>query len=276
MAGRLKSLTDRLTGGADAEHPPPKVVFATGGSGTRALAEVMIEAGVYLGPEKNRALDSLAFKPVLKSNSETYVRESEWIEAAERDPHSVPEPPKALVDEFRAAISHQRQGIPSEDSMWGWKNPRTTYVLPILTKLEPGAPTAHLIRDGRDMAYSKNQIQLNDCRSLVPEDLKDAAEPIQSVALWSRINLAAIKYLEAHSPGGHIVVRYEDLCADPATHSERLLTHLGIPVTDGVLQKARDSVRLSSSAGRWKEADPAEAEELQRAGEPALSQFGYV
>lgn len=275
MAGRLRSLTDRLTGG-DAEHPPPKVVFATGGSGTRAIAEVMIEAGVYLGPEKNRALDSLAFKPVLKGRSEAYVRESEWIEAAERDPHDVPEPPKDLVEEFKAAIAHQRESIPSQDSMWGWKNPRTTYLLPILTKLEPGAPTAHLIRDGRDMAYSKNQIQLKDCRSLVPDDLNDAAEPIQSVALWSRVNLAAIKYLEAHSPGGHIVVRYEDLCADPATHCERLLEHLGIPVNDAVLAKARESVKLSSSAGRWKEADPGEQEELQRAGEPGLSQFGYV
>jgi len=275
MAGRLKSLTGRLTASVD-EHPPPKVVFGTGGSGTRAIAEVMAEAGVYLGPERNRALDSLAFKPVLKGKSEAYLRESGWVEAAERDPHAVPEPPKALVDEFKAAIEHQREGIPSADSMWGWKNPRTTNFLPILHALEPGAPTAHLIRDGRDMAYSKNQNQLRDCPTLVPEELREAAEPLQSIALWSRVNLAAIKYLEAHSPGGHLVVRYEDLCADPATHCERLLTHLGIPVNDAVLAKARESVKLSSSAGRWKQADPAEQEALQRAGEPALGRFGYV
>ncbi len=252
------------------------MVFGTGGSGTRAIAEVMIEAGVYLGPERNRALDSLAFKPVLKGRSESYVRESRWIEAAERDPHDVPDPPKALLEEFKAAIDHQREGIPAPEAMWGWKNPRTTYLLPVLTKLEPDAPTAHLIRDGRDMAYSKNQIQLNDCRSVVPEELAGTPEPVQSVALWSRVNLAAIKYLEAHSPGGHIVIRYEDLCVDPAAHCERLLDHLGIPVTDAVLSKARDSVKLSSSAGRWKQAEPAEIEALLEAGEPALSQFGYI
>ena len=274
MAGRLRSLRDRVTGRSG--HPPPKVVFGTGGSGTRAIAEVMIEAGVYLGPERNRALDSLAFKPVLKGNSESYVRESGWVEAAERDPHKVPEPPKALVDEFKAAIDHQREGIPAQDSMWGWKNPRTTYLLPVLSKLEPGAPTAHLIRDGRDMAYSKNQIQLADCRSLVPEELRDAPEPIQSIALWSRVNLAAIKYVEANSPGGHLVIRYEELCLDPAAQCERLLNHLGIPVTDAVLKKARESVKLASSTGRWKQADPGELEALHQAGEPALGRFGYV
>jgi hypothetical protein len=47
-------------------------------------------------------------------------------------------------------------------------------------------------------------------------------------------------------------------------------------VTDAVLEKARDSVRLASSTGRWKEADPAELEAVLRAGEPALTAFGYV
>jgi hypothetical protein len=126
------------------------------------------------------------------------------------------------------------------------------------------------------MAFSKNQNQLGDCPTLVPGDLRDASVPVQSIALWSRVNLAAISYLEANSPGGHLVMRYEDLCADPATHCERLLNHLGIPVTDAVLEKARDSVRLASSTGRWKEADPAELEAVLRAGEPALTAFGYV
>jgi hypothetical protein len=273
MGGRFSALKDRLGGGS--ERQPPKVVFATGGSGTRAIAEVMAEAGVYLGPELNRALDSLVLKPFLKGRSQEYLAESQWVEAVERGEPAA-EPPAELVSEMRAGLERMHEGIPSADAMWGWKNPRTTNFLPILRALEPEAATAHLIRDGRDMAFSKNQNQLGDAPTLVPDELRDAPIPVQSVALWSRINLAAISYLEAKSPGGHLVIRYEDLCADPATHCEKLLNHLGIPVTDAVLQKARDSVKLSSSAGRWKQADPAELEAVLRAGEPALSRFGYV
>lgn len=273
MAGRFQALKDRLGGGSGRQ--PPKVVFATGGSGTRAIAEVMAEAGVYLGPELNRALDSLVLKPFLKGRSQEYLAQSGWVEAVERG-EAVPEPPPDLVAEMRAGLERMHEGIPSPDSMWGWKNPRTTNFLPILRVLEPEARTAHLIRDGRDMAYSKNQNQLRDSPTLIPEELRGAPEPVQSIALWSRVNLAAITFLEAHSPGGHLVILYEELCADPATHCRRLLDHLGIPVTGAVLEKAMDSVKLAASTGRWKDADPAELEAVLAAGEPALSRFGYA
>lgn len=272
MASRLRSL---ITGSATAA-PPPVVVLGTGGSGTRAIAEVMAEAGVYLGPERNRASDSLALKPFLVKWSQPYVAESGWVEATERDPTQVPEPPAEVVDDLRAALERQREGIPSRDSLWGWKNPRTTNLLPVLYAVAPDAPTAHLVRDGRDMAYSKNQNQLEDCRAIIPAELRDAPVPVQSIALWSRVNLAALAYMRARKGDGHLVLTYEELCADPATHAERLLRHLGIPVTDAVLEKANELVKLSSSAGRWKDAPADELQAVEDAGGAALREFGYL
>lgn len=272
---RARSLAGRLAS-VGRKPRPPVVVLGTGGSGTRAVAEVMDAAGVYLGPERNRASDSLALKPFLKYQSEAYVTESGWVQAVERDPTVVPDPPEALISELRGALERQREGADSPDALWGWKNPRTTFLLPVFYHVAPDAPTAHLVRDGRDMAYSKNQAQLKDCRSLVPEDLRDAPVPVQSVALWSRLNLAAVAFMRARKPEGHLVVRYEDLCADPATHSERLLRHLGVPVSDAVLQKAVELVKLAPTTGRWKQAEAEEVEAVQRAGEPALREFGYL
>jgi hypothetical protein len=236
----------------------------------------MAEAGVYLGPERNRASDSLALKPFLVKWSQPYIADSGWVEATERDPAQVPDPPKEILDDLRAAIDHQREGIPSRDSLWGWKNPRTTNLLPVLYAVAPDAPTAHLVRDGRDMAYSKNQNQLEDCRAIIPDEYRDAPVPVQSIALWSRVNLAALNFMRARKGDRHLVVRYEELCADPATHSERLLRHLGIPFDDAVLEKANGLVKLSSSSGRWKQAPADELRVVEEAGRPALSEFGYL
>jgi hypothetical protein len=256
---------------------PPLVVLGTGGSGTRAVAEIMRAAGVYLGPKMNRSSDSLALKPFLVRWSQPFVAESHWVEAVERDPaNGILEPPEEAIADLKAGIADQRTGIPSKGSLWGWKNPRTINLLPVLTAVAPDAVTAQLVRDGRDMAYSKNQHDLEDCAAIVPEELRDAPDPVRSIALWSRLNLAALAYMNERSGGNHLVVRYEDLCADPAENAERLLTHLGVPFTDEVLEQAKELVKLSSSAGRWREAPPAEIAAVQAAGSEGLRAFGYI
>jgi hypothetical protein len=40
---------------------------------------------------------------------------------------------------------------------WGWKQPRSTLLLPFLDRVLPNLRFMHLIRDGRDMAYSANR-----------------------------------------------------------------------------------------------------------------------
>ncbi|NDU78095.1 hypothetical protein GWI34_36670, partial [Actinomadura sp. DSM 109109] len=261
-----RSIIDRARSGGAAARPPV-VVLGTGGSGTRAVAEVMKAAGVYLGPKQNKASDSLEFKPFLVRWSTEYLTTSRWVEAIEADPNAdIAGPPPEIVADLRAAIERQRQGIPSPDALWGWKNPRTTNLLPVLNAVAPEARTAQLVRDGRDMAYSKNQNLLGDADVLTPEAMRDAPAPVRLIALWSRMNLVNLAYMRRVKGDGHLVIRYEDLCADPATHAERLLTHLGVPVTDQVLEMARETVKLAPSTGRWREAPADELEAVLRAG----------
>ena len=276
MATRLRSILDRARTGAEAARPP-LVVLGTGGSGTRAVAEVMKAAGVYLGPKQNKATDSLELKPFLVRWSTEYLTESGWVEAIERDPDAeIPEPSAEIVADLRAALERQREGIPSADALWGWKNPRTTNLLPVLNAVAPDAITAQLVRDGRDMAFSKNQNLLGDAGELTPEHLRDAPAPVRLIELWSRLNLVNLAYMRRLKGDAHLVVRYEDLCADPATHAARLLEHLGVPVTDAVLAQARETIKLSPSTGRWRDAPAHELEAVLEAGAPGLREFGYV
>ena len=276
MATRLRSILDRARPGSDPPRPP-LVLLATGGSGTRAIAMVMKDAGVYIGPKLNKAHDSLELKPFLVRWSTPYIESSRWVEAIEADPNAeIPEPPREVQRDLRAAIERQREGIPAEDSLWGWKNPRTANLLPVLNAVAPDAITAHLVRDGRDMAYSKNQNQLEDCRPLVPERLRDAPVPVQSIDLWSRLNLASIAYMRRTKGDRHIVIRYEDLCAEPAKHMERLLEHFAVPVTSDVLARAEELISISPSAGRWRDAPRDELAAVLEAGAPGLAEFGYT
>ena len=276
MATRLRSLLDRARPGSTT-HRPPVVVLATGGSGTRAVAEIMREAGVYLGPKLNRANDSLELKPFLVRWSTPYVGDSRWVEAVEADPAAeLPQPPAEIVADLRAAVDRQRQGIPAADSLWGWKNPRTTNLLPVLSAVFPEAPTAQLVRDGRDMAYSKNQNQLEDCDPILPDSLRPAPEPVRSIHLWSRVNLACLAFMRHRKGQNHLVLRYEDLCAEPSTHMAKLLEHLGVPYTDEVLAHADEIIKLAPTTGRWRDAPAGELDDVLGAGRPALTEFGYL
>ena len=43
---------------------------------------------------------------------------------------------------------------------WGWKEPRSIYLLPFFHQQLPALRFLHVVRDGRDMALSANQNQL--------------------------------------------------------------------------------------------------------------------
>ncbi|BCW93430.1 MAG: hypothetical protein KatS3mg007_1324 [Thermoanaerobaculum sp.] len=63
-----------------------------------------------------------------------------------------------LEEHLRPLVSEQRGG--ARYSAWGWKEPRSIYLLPFWNELMPSLRFIHVIRDGRDMAFSANQNQL--------------------------------------------------------------------------------------------------------------------
>ena len=80
---------------------------------------------------------------------------------------------------------------------WGWKEPRSIYLLPFLHRHLPSLRFLHVVRDGRDMALSANQNQLrkHGDAAAIPADL---SPPERSIALWSWVNLTAARYGEEH------------------------------------------------------------------------------
>jgi hypothetical protein len=156
----------------------------------------------------------------------------------------------------------------------GWKEPRSIYLLRFWNETMPGLRFLHFLRDGRDMAFSKNHNQLN-ChgRAVLGDELEKARTATRSVALWNRVNLAAAEYGERHLGPRYLRVRVEDLCSDPRVTVESIFEFLGSRATS---RRRRGEVRPPKSLGRWKKRRQKVIDELTETARPALGRFGYV
>jgi hypothetical protein len=157
---------------------------------------------------------------------------------------------------------------------WGWKEPRSSFLLPFFHAHFPKLKFLHVVRDGRDMAYSANQNQLAKHRSaLLEQSEADWAEPLQSIALWSRLNLRVADYAEQHLLGQYARIRFEDLCREPVETIRHIFEFFGLEGDAESL--ARLEVSSPGSLGRWRHQEPATVEALHRVGGTALRKFGY-
>ena len=236
----------------------PNIIGATGGSGTRAFARIVRLAGMYTGSQLNESEDAVPFGDY----------SDRWINAYLASG-------SAAVDEMRVDLRRllaehlaDRDGAPA----WGWKEPRSIYLLPFFRDELPELRFVHVVRDGRDMAFSTNQNQLrkHGRAALGPE--RDATpEPVRSIALWSWINLRAADYGERELGDRYLRLRFEDLCVRPREEIRRLLAFFELR---GDLEAlARE---IEPPLGRWRAQPPAAVAELEAAGRKALARFGYA
>jgi hypothetical protein len=234
------------------------VIGATGGSGTRVLARVVLRGGMFIGSDRNRSEDALDFAAF----SDRWVDE---VVAGRRT--------AAMADELHALVARQWAARRADDEPWGWKEPRSVYLLPFLDEQLPGLRFLHVVRDGRDMAYSHNQVQLRKHGTAVLGDAAHEPTPLRSIELWSQINLRAADYGERELGHRYLRVRFEDLCADPHTVTAEVLGFFGL-VGDAE-RIAREEVSPPQTLGRWQDEDTATIAALEAVAGEALRRFGY-
>jgi Sulfotransferase family len=238
------------------------VIGATGGSGTRVVALVLRRAGLFLGTELNASEDAWRFGEFSDRWINVYLghREGQLPENVEQ----------AMLGDLAALLNDHCRGL-EDGARWGWKEPRSIYLLELFHRRLPALRFLHVVRDGRDMALAENQNQLLRHGSAAP--IPDDAPPaVRSMALWSWINLRAARYGEAQLGDSYLRIRFEDLCARPVAVAGKVFSFAGLDADAGL---ARDEVAPPATLGRWRATDPALVAELERAGGDALAMFGY-
>jgi hypothetical protein len=244
----------------------PVAVGATGGSGTRVLARLLRDGGVFIGTNLNPYEDVLAFG----------LFSDRWINRVEGLDGQVDAATcTTMSEELLTILGDEYAAFPDGAQQWGWKEPRSIYLLPFFVAAMPALRFVHFVRDGRDMAFSENQNQLNwHGSAILRPDQTKLRKPAQSIAVWTAINSRAADYGETAMGDRYLRVRFEDLCSDPAGTARRVYRFLGLPGDPG--EAAQAEVAPPKTLGRWRDEKPERIRELEEIAGPALTRFGYL
>lgn len=235
----------------------PLVIGGTGGSGTRLVAQIARLAGRYMGDDRSEAEDSRLFAGFDWKWGLRYLQSGSSA---------------AMEQEFEEVLASHLENRPDGLS-WGWKCPHSYLLIPFLRSQFPRMKFIHVIRDGRDMAFSENQMQaLHYGSRLLPHPNEPQA--VGSAAWWSWANLRARDASKALG-ADYLLVRLEDLCANRDS-AAKVLEFCGHENVNHDLPATAALVTRPDSLGRWRSRDPILVRRVEAACSPALWDFGYL
>jgi len=113
-----------------------------------------------------------------------------------------------------------------------------------------------LVRHGLDVACSMRDLSDRGFTYLseIHEYIKQYPRPLEAFAhAWVDVNRSLLEFVERH-PDNCMLLRYEQLVADPQHEMQRLLDFLGEPWHEGLLQAGLEN-RQDAGLGDWKTYD---------------------
>jgi len=276
----------------DPHRDDPIVVLGTAGSGTRVFSDLLEWAGVFMGRRRNPQRDSLDFIEIVKNGmpiadpdaplSGNYLTE---IRSPNFSLKQLTPATRVRVESvstaFRSAIS--RDLLPHHEA-WGWKESQSMFFLPALKQLFPRMRVVHVIRDGRDMAFSRQQraryqaayVQCLTHRANPPDD--DDEWPVMVAEAWQTANLGVFRWSSrCLAPSDYIPVRLEALAEDSVEFTKHLYDALGLtaqPSATALNDAGFDPAKLRLGKYRGMRSDL--VARIERVAGDALRQFRYV
>jgi hypothetical protein len=251
---------------------PPVAIGGVGGSGSRLIAQLLVELGLHMGDDLNDANDNLWFTLLFKRieilsaaadefenlmeifiNGMTGIRdftESQTdlinaLAAVDRSQH----PAAWLKVRARSLLSAKHRLSPMD--LWGWKEPNTHIVIDRLIKALPGLKYIHVVRNGLDMAFSENQNQLKLWgKSFLGKEYP--VSPYYSLRYW-RIVHERVLALGATMGQRFLFLNFDQLCQNPKRGVKEILEFLSMDVSNTQFNNLTCLVKPPASIGRFKQ-----------------------
>jgi hypothetical protein len=262
----------------------PIIVGGTGGSGTRVVQSILQKAGIFMGKNLNGSGDAEELFTYTNNTIPNILTHTKSIN------YNLLDLPLDFafnrLKRLGEVLNNHTKDINSDAIAWGWKNPRSIYLLPLCVKLHPDCYFIHVVRDGRDMAISDNQNQYNDYHKLIFPSAnvpinndsisinKTDLDKIGSAQLWNHVNGKTYDYGTQKLGENYQVVRYEDLCARPGITIRSMFDKLDFEIEDTKILK--QLVKPSSSTGRYKQLEPELLSKISVAAAEGLKTFNYA
>ena len=252
-------------------------IGALGGSGTRAIAQVLIQAGIFMGNDLNNSNDNLFFTRLLKN--------PEWYKNASLD-----EKNKRLLSfkrymengkiSLKDLIVYYKSGYtnPTHSSelefyinvfkllfskeisrdVWGWKEPNTQIYVSEIFNLFPNLKYIHVLRNGLDMAFSNNKQQLKNWGWKYKIDLTGKETKNELAVKQLDYWIESTRDVIAKSKGFEnrfLLVKHSDFCSNPKKEIDRILQFCEITISSAKLKELYDIPVTPDSADRYKNYD---------------------
>jgi hypothetical protein len=288
----------------------PIVVIGMGRSGTKLLTDALERLGVFMGVSQDMNDEALLF---LRANIDLMRSAgASWdapdpMGAALEDPSRRAELAAMVEPRLRGlrALSYlgwprlaRFRSVANQTGLWGWKDPRSTWTLPVWRELFPGLRAVHLLRHGVDVAASLRTVgqslgmdeesrragvrlgtfrwrgrrvkrPLRQGRWVEEAARFDTLQP--GIELWSRTVDRARQQM-AELGDRAIELRFEDLAGDPEPAIRALGRLCGVEPSRAQLDQAAALVDRKRSAAY--ERDPELREFAERNAE-LLARYGY-
>ena len=267
----LKAPLDRL--------PPPAIVFCKSHSGSRYLVSLLQAAGLFMGTHLNDSGDTLDLVPLVRY---LVIRHDPDFAAAlaGQDP--------MLQDMMLAAFAGHLAGLDRQSARrWGWKLCETTFALPVFARLFPRGRFIHLLRDGRDVAFSDHTGPTDDFWRKVILGRADIRRwrglALDGPSYRRRPHLFNAQHWLASVGRGHdfmgshgsscLEIRYEDLCLDFPATAKRVLAFLEL--APGIELPRPDPALALESIGKFRSQPWRKRREALEIIRPLQAALGY-
>lgn len=268
----------------------PVAIGGVGGSGTRLIAEILIQLGFYVGKDLNSANDNLWFTLLFKRpdwflqssrGNESHIFENLSIFEKAMTANLKPDY-KELKHIIRAASKimfkgHDYSGAgrglwPIKRAMtllrskdldtsrylgWGWKEPNTHIYIEYLSRHFSNLKYIHLIRHGIDMAYSSNYAQLYNWGTMFGINIHNTSIPLPKLSLnyWNNANKRTITLGQQLLNKRFMLINFDRLCINPKEEIELLVSFLGIDAQRVDINTLAKLPKQPESTGRYKKYD---------------------
>ncbi|TWB40454.1 sulfotransferase family protein [Nitrospirillum pindoramense] len=262
-----------------ADLPAPVIVYNKSHSGSRLLAQMLEDQGVFIGGRLNESNDAMAILPLVERLVEDYYPDYQALWDQDW--------PVDLEALFVTAMMEHLEGYDGH-SPWGWKLCETTYIVPIIAAVFPRARFVHLLRDGLDVAFSDhvppqarfwrkvyfNNGDIQGWRGLSMTNRAYVRRPHIYNALHWLNSVEVGRTYGAMLQGRYLEVRYEDLCRDFLPTSRRILGFMGLAPDEAALMARAASVRKGTIGKHHRHRR--QRRQVLRLIEPTLLSLGYL
>lgn len=259
---------------------PPIIVFNKSHSGSRLLAQLLSDLGVFMGADLNEPEnDALPILDLVHFIAERHIPDfSALFQKGDPD----------LPQAVRSSLAAHLRGFRSP-GRWGWKLCETTYIVPALARLFPDAKFVHLVRDGRDVAFCdhvapkspfwrKVYFHTDKIERWIGFPMTNRAYRANSHIFNARHWVMSVSLGRAYGAmlaDRYVEVRYEDLIGDLKGTARVLCDRLELAYDDERVTALAKSV-YSGRVSKWSREPKRKVREALSILEPTLSELGYA